>query len=85
MKQLNIHETKTHLSALLGKVAAGEPFIITKSGRPMAVVRPYDSASLPPRTGFLKGRVSIPADFDQMGENEISALLSEPRRDANKR
>jgi hypothetical protein len=27
------------------------------------------------RTGFLKGRVSVPADFDTMGQEAISALF----------
>lgn len=77
MKQFNIHETKTHLSALLEKVAQGEPFIIAKSGRPLAVVQPYAPAPPPTRVGFLAGRVSVPADFDHMGENEIAALFED--------
>jgi prevent-host-death family protein len=75
MKQFNIHEAKTHLSALLEKVVAGEPFIIAKSGRPLAVVHPYTPVAPRPRVGFLKGRVSVPADFDHMGANEITALF----------
>jgi prevent-host-death family protein len=75
MKQYNIHETKTHLSALVERVAAGEPFIIAKAGRPVAVVNPYNPVAPRPRSGFLKGRVSVPADFDHMGENEIAALF----------
>ena len=30
-----------------------------------------------PRIGFLKGRVSVPADFDTMGQEEITALFTE--------
>ncbi|MDR1247037.1 MAG: type II toxin-antitoxin system prevent-host-death family antitoxin [Clostridiales Family XIII bacterium] len=77
MKQYNIHETKTHLSALVERVAAGEPFIIAKAGRPIAVVHPYNPVAPRPRTGFLKGRVSVPSDFDHMGGNEIAALFEE--------
>ncbi|MDR2759068.1 MAG: hypothetical protein LBB78_06790 [Spirochaetaceae bacterium] len=28
------------------------------------------------RIGFLKGRVSVPADFDTMGQEEISSLFT---------
>ena len=33
------------------------------------------SVAQPARMGFLKGRVSVPADFDTMGQNEITALF----------
>ena len=29
------------------------------------------------RTGFLKGAVSVPADFDDMGQQAIAALFEE--------
>jgi hypothetical protein len=29
------------------------------------------------RTGFLKGRVSVPPDFDTLGQMEIAALFGE--------
>jgi prevent-host-death family protein len=77
LKQFNIHETKTHLSALVERVAAGEPFIIAKSGRPLAVVHPYTPVAPRPRVGFLKGRVSVPSDFDHMGQSEIAALFED--------
>jgi hypothetical protein len=33
------------------------------------------SVAQPARIAFLKGRVSVPADFDTMGQNEITALF----------
>jgi prevent-host-death family protein len=75
MKQVNIHEAKTHLSALVEKAAAGEPFIIAKSGRPLVVVDSYVPAAPHRRTGFLKGRVSVPVDFDSMGSHEMAELF----------
>jgi prevent-host-death family protein len=38
-------EAKTHLSALLDKVAAGEEVVITKHGRPVARLIPADQAT----------------------------------------
>jgi len=75
MRQINIHEAKTHLSALVEKAAAGESFVIAKSGRPLAIVSPFTVAEPKPRTGFLKGRAAVPDDFDQMGNKEICELF----------
>ena len=72
MQQYNIHAAKTHLSALVEKAAGGEAFIIAKAGKPMVKVipcTPYDTGK---RIGFLKGQMMIPADFNEMGQNEIT-------------
>jgi prevent-host-death family protein len=65
MEQVNIHEAKTHLSALIEK---GEMFVIAKSGKPVVVVTPYRTHRQ--RVGFLKGQ-SVPDDFGLMGVEEI--------------
>ena len=75
MLQINIHEAKTHLSSLADKAAAGESFIIAKSGRPLVVVNPYIKPSPYPRIGFLKGKISVPVDFDRMGSDEIETAF----------
>jgi len=75
MEQINIHAAKTHLSSLVDRAAAGEPFIIAKSGRPLVKVVPYAAEESLPRIGFLKGQVSIPDDFDTMGGEEIIKML----------
>ena len=72
MQQYNIHTAKTHLSALVEKAAGGEAFIIAKAGKPMVKVIPCLPQNVKQkRIGFLKGQISVPADFDRMGENEI--------------
>jgi prevent-host-death family protein len=81
MQQVNIHEAKTHLSALLeNKTRQGESFIIAKAGKAAAVVVPfetYKAQSALPRTGFLKGRYEVPDDFDTMMQDEIIALFED--------
>ena len=37
--------------------------------------RERDTANPAMRTGFLKGKVSVPADFDTMGQDTIPALF----------
>ena len=77
METVNIHDAKTHLSRLVERAAAGEPFIIAKSGKPMVKVIPLDSPSGGEikRLGFLTGQIDVPQDFDRMGENEIEKLF----------
>jgi len=75
MEQINIHAAKTQLSALVERAAAGEPFIIAKAGRPLVTVSPYKLTEPLPRIGFMKGLVSVPDDFDRMGEEEIVAMF----------
>ena len=72
MQQYNIHAAKTHLSALVEKAAGGEAFIIAKAGKPMVKVSPCLSQNTTQkRVGFLKGQITVPKDFNQMGQNEI--------------
>ena len=60
----NIHEAKTQFSRLVARAAAGEEIVITKAGRPMAKLVPFDVPSEPRRPGLWKGRVAIDPDFD---------------------
>ena len=72
MQQYNIHAAKTHLSALVEKAAGGETFIIAKAGKPMVKVIPcLPQNTAQKRVGFLKGHITVPEDFNQMGQNEI--------------
>ena len=42
MKTLNIHETKTHLSALLKEIEeTGERVVICRNGKPVADLQPH--------------------------------------------
>ena len=75
MRQINIHEAKTHLSRLVDEAASGEPFIIAKAGRPVAKVVPVDAEPTRERLGFMKGFVKVPEDFDRLGEREIADLF----------
>ncbi|MEJ2767195.1 type II toxin-antitoxin system Phd/YefM family antitoxin [Mycetohabitans sp. B46] len=78
MHAYNIHDAKTHLSRLSDQaVHGGEPFVIAKAGKPLGKVVPLE---LPApvrysRIGFLKGQISVPADFDTMGAADIEQLF----------
>ena len=79
MQKINMHDAKTNLSRLVDDVVEkGNSFIISKAGKPMVkVVR--INASTPQknnRLGFLKNQLTIPDDFDRMGEAEIAQLFT---------
>lgn len=78
MKTVNIHEAKTHLSRLVDRAAKGESFVIAKAGKPLVKVtalNPGEPKALR-RVGFLKGKISIPDDFDEMDKGEIEHLFA---------
>jgi prevent-host-death family protein len=80
MPTVNIHQAKTHLSRLVARAARGESFVIAKAGKPLVRVVPVELAdSNRDRLGFMKGKISVPKDFDRMGSAEIAALFSEAR------
>ena len=72
---VNIHEAKTQLSKLIDRAARGEAFVIAKAGKPMVKVAAVDAPTAPRRLGFLAGEISVPKDFDRMGEAEIAAIF----------
>ena len=73
METVNIHDAKSRLSKLLEGVSQGRPFIIAKAGKPIARVVGIDAPEPEDvkRLGFLAGHLSVPDDFDRMGEQEI--------------
>ncbi len=64
MRQINIHEAKTHLSQLVEDAAQGEEIVIAKAGKPMARLLGITSTPAPRRPGLLKGKIRIGDDFD---------------------
>jgi prevent-host-death family protein len=77
MRTINIHEAKTQLSSLVEKAAKGEAFIIAKAGKPLVKVVALDATDVSERRplGFLQGEISVPDDFDRMGQEEIERMF----------
>ena len=72
MRQVNIHEAKTHLSKL---IAAGDEVIIARYGEPVARLVPIQKTR-PRRTpGSAKGKFKVPASFfEPLPENLAQAF-----------
>jgi prevent-host-death family protein len=75
MLTINIHEAKTHLSRFVDQAASGEEIIIARAGKPVARLMPLPSVGVPRRLGLGKGKFSLPADFDTLGEREIERMF----------
>ena len=72
---VNIHEAKTHLSRIVDEVAAGKEVIIARAGKPVARLAPIEPVIRPKKLGLLKGKLSVPDDFNkQLSDEELAAF-----------
>ena len=63
-KTVNIHEAKTHLSRLLGRVERGEEIVIARAGLPIARLSAVNPPTKERSLGLDRGSVVISSDFD---------------------
>lgn len=77
MRTVNVHEAKTNLSKLVEQAARGDSFVIARAGKPLVKVVALDAPepTQERRIGFLGGQISVPEDFDRMGEREIGRMF----------
>ena len=77
MRKVTLYQAKMNLSRLVDRATKGEPFVITKAGKPLVKVVALDApaSSQPRRLGFMRGSLRVPDDFDRMGEAEIARLF----------
>ncbi len=61
---VSLYDAKTHLSSLVERAAAGEEFVITKSGRARARLVPMEDAKALRVSGRGRGAWQVAADFD---------------------
>ena len=70
MREVNVHEAKTHLSRLLERVEAGEEIVLARNGK--AVARLVPVGRVQRRPGAMKGRIRIRRDFDAPLPKELA-------------
>jgi len=75
MHTVNIEEAAEQLSTLVDQAVNGEPFLIAREGKPLVKVEGLAASVGSQRLGFMAGQISVPDDFDRMGEKEIAALF----------
>lgn len=67
MRTVHASYARTHFSALVAAAERGEPTLVTKHGRPAAVVIPVDVAKSPAptlRPSFVDVLMSFPGGID---------------------
>ncbi len=74
MRKINVHEAKTHLSALLEEVAAGEQVVIARAGKPIACLVPWQPPARKRRLGLFSGQITIASDFDELPPDITAAF-----------
>ena len=72
-------EAKTHLSALLGRVAKGESFTLTRHGVPIARLVPLEPSSKPERAAIILALETFGKGRTLKGTT-IRQLIEEGRR-----
>jgi prevent-host-death family protein len=77
LRIVNISEARTQLSRLIDQASKGEPFIISKAGKPLVKVTAVDDPVTVPvrRLGFMAGQITVPEDFDVMGRSNIERVF----------
>ncbi len=75
----NVSDAKASLSKLLEQVECGQEIIIGRSGKPIAILKPYQAARSPrkPGMGNWKGKIVIAKDFDVTPEEFLRDLHGE--------
>jgi prevent-host-death family protein len=61
-----VTEAKANLSQLLDLVDKGEEVILSRAGKPVAILEPYRRSGRPRQPGSLRGQIRISADFDAL-------------------
>lgn len=75
MRQVNVHEAKTHLSRLIDEAAAGEDIVIARAGTPVARLTLLSAEPKPRPIGLFAGQtLRIAADFDDLPADIAEAL-----------
>lgn len=78
MEVVNIHDAKTHLSALLDRVAAGETVLLGRRNKPVARLMPLEpaTAALKKRRpiGLAKGAFKLTPAFFEPLDGELLEL-----------
>jgi prevent-host-death family protein len=74
LKQVNMHEAKTHLSRLVEEVEGGREIVISRAGKPAVKLVPMPKKLGPRKLGGWEGKFEPPSDEEW---REFKADLTE--------
>lgn len=75
MRNVNIHEAKTHFSKLVETAMHGEEIIIARAGKPAARLGPLRETARVISFGLMQGEVEIGEDFDAPLPEDVLAAF----------
>lgn len=64
METVNIYDAKTRLSQLVDKAASGEDVVVSRNGKPLVRITRLEGRKQHIKFGLLKGKLTVPVDFD---------------------
>lgn len=76
MKSYNIHEAKTHFSAILALVSTGEQVLIAKAGKPIAIISPHREPVSSRPYGPYRGQIVIEDSFFEPMDDDFLSYFS---------
>ena len=76
METVNIYDAKTHLSHLVDKAASGEDVVVSRNGKPLVRITRLEPRKRQVKFGLLKGKLTVPADFDAPLPDKVLAGLA---------
>ena len=65
MKNVTIHEAKTHLSRLIRNVMAGEEVIISRRNKPLVKLILIEETPVKRKLGTAAGKIHFSSDFNE--------------------
>lgn len=79
MQPTNVAEAKAQLSRLIERALAGEEVIISKHGKPLVKLVPYERDTRPRDMNMRiwEGEVRIAEDFDELPEEFMRAFTGD--------
>ena len=77
METVSTYDAKTRLSELVDKAAAGEDVVISRNGKPLVRITRLAGSRRRVKFGLLKGKLTVPADFDAPLPDDLLAKYSD--------
>lgn len=76
MREVTIHEAKTHLSALVRSVEAGETILVKRGDLAVAKLVPIAPPPVKRTLGQWKGQIIIADDFDSTPPELLESFIA---------
>ncbi len=78
MDTVNIYDAKTRLSQLVDQAASGHDVVVSRNGKPLVRITRLKAPKRRIKFGVLKGRLTIPADFDAALPEDVLVEFERP-------